>query len=51
MRQKSRCATDHGIWHREAIPDLDQSSWGEGGVDSRRQRTPEAVSMVESLED
>lgn len=47
-------AADRGIWPREATPDLDQSSWGEGGEDgedSRRKRTPEAVNMLESLEE
>lgn len=52
MRQERRCAADHCIWHREAIDDLDQSGCGEGWVDSRRRRRrPEAVSMLESLEE
>lgn len=52
MRQERRGAADHCIWHREAIDDLDQSGCGEGWVDSgRRRRRPEAVSMLESLEE
>lgn len=51
-RQKRRCSAERCIWQRVAITDLDQSSLGKVAVISGRQRRrPEAVSMVESLEE